>query len=250
MINVDHLNKSYGKHTILSDISLTINDNQTTVILGSSGAGKSTLLRSFDLLDIPDSGTLTIASESIEFRDGYTNEQLQKIRAQTSIVFQSWNLFPHLTVLGNVIKGPISVLKKSQSEANRDARALLKQVGLENYENYYPVQLSGGQQQRVAIARALAMEPKFILLDEPTSALDPQSEANVLNVLSKLSRQGQALVIVTHNMAFARAIADEIVFLEAGKVSFSGSPSAFFTSKNERIERFLNKQTALPLLED
>ena len=250
MINVDHLNKSYGKHTILSDISLTINDNQTTVILGSSGAGKSTLLRSFDLLDIPDSGTLTIASESIEFRDGYTNEQLQKIRAQTSIVFQSWNLFPHLTVLGNVIKGPISVLKKSQSEANRDARALLKQVGLENYENYYPVQLSGGQQQRVAIARALAMKPKFILLDEPTSALDPQSEANVLNVLSKLSRQGQALVIVTHNMAFARAIADEIVFLEAGKVSFSGSPSAFFTSKNERIERFLNKQTALPLLED
>lgn len=250
MINVDHLNKSYGKHTILSDISLTINDNQTTVILGSSGAGKSTLLRSFDLLDIPDSGTLTIASESIEFRDGYTNEQLQKIRAQTSMVFQSWNLFPHLTVLGNVIKGPISVLKKSQSEANRDARALLKQVGLENYENYYPVQLSGGQQQRVAIARALAMEPKFILLDEPTSALDPQSEANVLNVLSKLSRQGQALVIVTHNMAFARAIADEIVFLEAGKVSFSGSPSAFFTSKNERIERFLNKQTALPLLED
>lgn len=250
MINVDHLNKSYGKHTILSDISLTINDNQTTVILGSSGAGKSTLLRSFDLLDIPDSGTLTIASESIEFRDGYTNEQLQKIRAQTSIVFQSWNLFPHLTVLGNVIKGPISVLKKSQSEANRDARALLKQVGLENYENYYPVQLSGGQQQRVAIARALAMKPKFILLDEPTSALDPESEANVLNVLSKLSRQGQALVIVTHNMAFARAIADEIVFLEAGKVSFSGSPSAFFTSKNERIERFLNKQTALPLLED
>jgi len=250
MINVDHLNKSYGKHTILSDISLTINDNQTTVILGSSGAGKSTLLRSFDLLDIPDSGTLTIASESIEFRDGYTNEQLQKIRAQTSMVFQSWNLFPHLTVLGNVIKGPISVLKKSQSEANRDARALLKQVGLENYENYYPVQLSGGQQQRVAIARALAMKPKFILLDEPTSALDPESEANVLNVLSKLSRQGQALVIVTHNMAFARAIADEIVFLEAGKVSFSGSPSAFFTSKNERIERFLNKQTALPLLED
>lgn len=250
MINVDHLNKSYGKHTILSDISLTINDNQTTVILGSSGAGKSTLLRSFDLLDIPDSGTLTIASESIEFRDGYTNEQLQKIRAQTSIVFQSWNLFPHLTVLGNVIKGPISVLKKSQSEANRDARALLKQVGLENYENYYPVQLSGGQQQRVAIARALAMKPKFILLDEPTSALDPESEANVLNVLSKLSRQGQALVIVTHNMAFARAIADEIVFLEAGKVSFSGSPSAFFTSKNERIERFLNKQAALPLLED
>lgn len=250
MINVDHLNKSYGKHTILSDISLTINDNQTTVILGSSGAGKSTLLRSFDLLDIPDSGTLTIASESIEFRDGYTNEQLQKIRAQTSMVFQSWNLFPHLTVLGNVIKGPISVLKKSQSEANRDARALLKQVGLENYENYYPVQLSGGQQQRVAIARALAMKPKFILLDEPTSALDPESEANVLNVLSKLSRQGQALVIVTHNMAFARAIADEIVFLEAGKVSFSGSPSAFFTSKNERIERFLNKQAALPLLED
>ncbi|MGY3743765.1 amino acid ABC transporter ATP-binding protein [Leuconostoc inhae] len=249
MINVDHLNKSYGKHTILSDVSLTIDDNQTTVILGSSGAGKSTLLRTFDLLDVPDSGTLSISSATIQFEDGYTHEQLQKIRSQTSMVFQSWNLFPHLTVLGNVIKGPISVLQKSQIKAAQDARILLEQVGLSDYENYYPVQLSGGQQQRVAIARALAMKPQFILLDEPTSALDPESEANVLRVLSKLSRQGQALVIVTHNMAFARAIADKIIFLETGKVAFAGSPDAFFNSNNERIERFSNKQSVVPTLD-
>ncbi|CAM3099400.1 amino acid ABC transporter ATP-binding protein [Leuconostoc rapi] len=242
MIQIENLNKSFNGKNILNDINLTFDDHKTTVILGTSGAGKSTLLRTLNVLEKSDHGAITIDDAYVDFDKNYSSEQIRTFRSKTSMVFQTWNLFPHLSVIQNITKGPVSVLKQDKNVAIATAETLLTHVGLADYATYYPAQLSGGQQQRVAIARSLAMKPSFILLDEPTSALDPESEANVLQVLQMLSKQGQSLVIVTHNMIFARQIADRVVFLDGGKITYNGDSEGFFDSTDDRIQRFLNKR--------
>ena len=228
MIKLRNLTKKFGQNTVLNDLNLEFKDAQTTVILGSSGSGKSTLLRCINLLEIPDNGELELGDEKIKFGK------------KTGMVFQSFNLFPHLSALQNVTEGPTQVLKVPKEEADKEALSLLEKVGLKGKEHEYPSRLSGGQSQRVAIARALAMKPSFLLLDEPTSALDPELEAEVLKVISELSHEHKSLIIVTHNMAFARRVADRILFLEGGNIAFDGSSEEFFSSDLPRIKKFIS----------
>lgn len=239
MIELSHVDKRYRDHHALDDVSVKFPDHQTTVILGPSGAGKSTLLRSINLLERPQKGTLTINNLHLDYADELTNKQILQIRRKTSMVFQSWNLFPHLTILENITEGPINVLHQSKEQANQRAHELLKQVGLDDVADRYPNQLSGGQQQRISICRALALDTDFILLDEPTSALDPELEAQVLRVLQGLAQQGHSMIMVTHNMEFARRVADNIVFVENGQIEFTGSSQEFFEKPTKRIEDFL-----------
>lgn len=239
MIELSHVDKLYADHHALNDVSVKFPDHQTTVILGPSGAGKSTLLRSINLLERPQKGILTINDLRVNYADELSNKQILQIRRQTSMVFQSWNLFPHLTILQNITEGPINVLHQSKEQADQHAHQLLKQVGLDDLADRYPNQLSGGQQQRISICRALALETSFILLDEPTSALDPELEAQVLRVLQELAQQGHSMIMVTHNMEFARRVADNIIFVEDGKVEFTGSSEEFFAKPTQRIEEFL-----------
>ena len=208
MIKLRNLIKKFGQNTVLNDLNLEFKDAQTTVILGSSGSGKSTLLRCINLLEIPDSGELELGDEKIKFGTKISAKDMLPFREKTGMVFQSFNLFPHLSALQNVTEGPTQVLKIPKEEANKEALSLLEKVGLKGKEHEYPSRLSGGQSQRVAIARALAMKPSFLLLDEPTSALDPELEAEVLKVISELSHEHKSLIIVTHNMAFARRVAE------------------------------------------
>ena len=239
MIKLSHVDKQYHDHHALNDVNVEFPDHETTVILGPSGAGKSTLLRSINLLERPQSGELVIGDLKLDYAANLSNKQILQMRRQTSMVFQSWNLFPHLTILENITEGPINVLKQSREEANQKARQLLKQVGLEDVADRYPDQLSGGQQQRISICRALALDTSFILFDEPTSALDPELEAQVLRVLKDLADQGHSMIVVTHNMDFARKVADKIVFVEDGKIEFSGTSQEFFNEPTERIKDFL-----------
>ena len=239
-INFKNISKSYGDHLVLDNINTSFKEGQTTVIVGSSGCGKSTLLRCINLLEIPQSGTLEVDDRSVNFKEKLNSKELLEIRKKTGMVFQSFNLFPHLTALQNVTEAPIYVQKKDKNEATKEAKELLAKVGLSHKEDTYPNRLSGGQAQRVAIARALAVNPYFLLLDEPTSALDPELEAEVLKVILSLAKEKKSMIIVTHNMNFARKIADRILFLDKGMIAFDGLVDEFFNSQNERIKSFIS----------
>jgi len=224
----------------LKNINLTFNEGETTVVLGPSGSGKSTLLRCINLLERPEKGILVVGNEKVELNKPITRKNLLSIRQNTAMVFQSFNLFPHMKVQENIMEGPITVLKQNKVTAKEKANKLLSKVGLSHKADQYPSQLSGGQQQRVAIARALAMEPQFLLFDEPTSALDPELEGEVLKVLKDLAEEGKSMIIVTHNLSFAREVADRILFLEHGEIVYDGETETFFTAnENERIRQFI-----------
>ena len=239
MIKFTNLTKCFGDHVVLNGLSLEFRDGQTTVILGSSGSGKSTMLRCINLLEIPSGGELQLGEFKINFDAQHKTSEYHPFRAHTGMVFQSFNLFPHLNVLQNVIEAPVHVLKQPRELAEANAMTLLKKVGMADKAGAYPARLSGGQSQRVAIARALAMQPEFLLLDEPTSALDPELEAQVLKTIAELAAEDRSLIIVTHNMGFARKIADRILFLDGGVIAFDGGAEEFFGSSDERIAKFI-----------
>ncbi|WP_125771207.1 amino acid ABC transporter ATP-binding protein [Companilactobacillus furfuricola] len=239
MISMKNIIKKYDGKEVLKDISVDFPEGKTSVILGPSGSGKSTLLRSIDLLVRPESGTLSFSDFSYNYAESLSKKDSMRIRQKTSMVFQNWNLFPNLTVLKNITAAPINVLKMSTDEANKVARDLLEKVGLAEYEDRFPSQLSGGQQQRISICRALAMDPDYILLDEPTSALDPELETQVLKILEEMAKDGQSMIIVTHNMEFARLVSDKIVFIEDGEKVYDGATNDFFEHPTPRIKDFL-----------
>lgn len=241
MLTIEKLNKSFDDNQVLKDIDLSFQPGETTVILGPSGSGKSTLLRSIDLLETPDSGSIKIDQDNLTFPQNLSFRQLKEYRGHFSIVFQAYNLFPHLTVIQNVMEGPTQVKKVSKDQARKQAEQLLTKVGLLDKAAEHPKQLSGGQMQRVAIARALAMEPEFMLYDEPTSALDPELAQEVLQVIKDLAESGNGQIVVTHHLEFARKVADRIVFLEEGAVTFDGSSQAFFESDHPRIQCYLQQ---------
>ena len=238
IIRVKGLYKSFGPHTILKDIHVEIYPREVVVVIGPSGSGKSTFLRCLNLLEQPDRGEIWIGDTPL--LDKSTN--IPKVRAEMGMVFQSFNLFPHKKVIDNITLAPIQVLGKSPDEAREKALELLRKVGLENKADAYPDSLSGGQAQRVAIARALAMEPKIMLFDEPTSALDPEMVGEVLTVMQDLAREGMTMVVVTHEMGFAREVGDRILFMDQGQIVEQGTPEEVFGQpKNERLRTFLSK---------
>ena len=242
-----HLVKRFGDLEVLRDVSLQVPEGSVTSIIGASGSGKSTLLRCLNLLERPVQGDLTIADETIRFDRnrqgdivGLDRRQLQRLRARVSMVFQQFNLWPHLTVLGNITEAPMRVQKLSRKRAIQRADHYLERVGVADKRDSYPAFLSGGQQQRVAIARALAMEPRVLLFDEPTSALDPERVSEVLSVIRSLADEGRTMVLVTHEMAFAREVSDQVVFLDRGVVGMAGTPQDVFDdSRDERCRRFV-----------
>ena len=240
MLELTDVSKSFGDTTVLRGITLALPNGETTVILGPSGSGKSTLLRTMNLLEVPESGRLDINGDSVTFGAQLTRRQISAIRRRSAMVFQGYNLFPHETVLDNVAMPPALNGKADRATARARAVELLESVGMGHRLEEYPDNLSGGQQQRVAIARALAVEPDYLLFDEPTSALDPELEAEVIRVMVDLARERRSLVVVTHNIGFARRVADRIVFLADGGIGFDGAPEDFFASGSERIRRYLN----------
>lgn len=240
MLSIKNVVKTYDDKTVLKNLSVDFPDGKTTVILGPSGSGKSTLLRSLDLLVRPESGTISFPDITLDYSKPISKKTSFDLRKKTSMVFQNWNLFPNLTVMQNVTTAPMTVLKHSKAQAEERADKLLAAVGLADYKDRYPSQLSGGQQQRISICRALAMDPEYVLLDEPTSALDPELETQVLLILEELSKNKQSMIIVTHNMEFARSVADKIVFVENGDILFDGSPDDFFNHPTTRISDFLS----------
>jgi octopine/nopaline transport system ATP-binding protein len=245
-LTVRDMHKSFGQLEVLKGISLDAHEGDVISILGSSGSGKSTLLRCINLLEIPDSGVVTVAGETIAMRkrrDGKQEpadrKQVDRIRSELGMVFQNFNLWSHMTILQNVIEGPIHVLKRPRAEAVAEAEALLEKVGIADKRDQYPSHLSGGQQQRAAIARALAMRPKVMLFDEPTSALDPELVGEVLRVLRALAEEGRTMLVVTHEMAFARNVSNRVMFLHQGLVEAEGSPEQLFGEmKSERFRQF------------
>ncbi|CDK34683.1 amino acid ABC transporter ATP-binding protein [Ligilactobacillus salivarius] len=243
MLRLENVNKTFGGNLALKDITTTFENNQTTVLVGPSGSGKSTMLRSLNLLEMPESGKYYFDDLELDFKKGISKKEILEVRRETEMVFQNYNLFPHLTVLKNIIEGPVHVLKEDKESATKRAYELLEKVGLADKADAYPQQLSGGQAQRVAIARSLAMNPRYILLDEPTSALDPELELEVLKVLLQLAKEKQSLIIVTHNLAFAQKVADKILFVEDGQILFQGPKNDFFNSDNQRIKNFLSAMT-------
>lgn len=238
VFRLNQITKKFGDFTALHGISVDIALNQTTVILGPSGSGKSTMLRCMNLLEVPTSGSLEVGGDKVSFPPAPSRAQAMAVRAHSAMVFQSFNLFPHLRVIDNVTLGPVSA-GRDREATRAEALRLLDRVGLGEKAEAFPSQLSGGQQQRVAIARALAMGPDYLLCDEPTSALDPELEAEVIAVLAELAREDASMVVVTHNMGFARRTADRILFLADGLIEFDGGPEAFFEGPSERIRRFL-----------
>ena len=240
MLEVKKLNKFFGDNHVLKDIDLQFESHKTTVIIGSSGSGKSTLLRCINQLETPDSGEISWNGMTLDFSKKVPKSQSQAFTKLTGMVFQSFNLFPHRTALGNIIEAPMTVLKKSRKEAEEEAMELLRKVGLEDKRDSYPHQLSGGQQQRIAIARALAMKPEILLFDEPTSALDPELEADVLNLIRELAEEKYTILVVTHNMGFARDGSDEVVFVNHGTILAKGSYDELSSSDNERIKQYLS----------
>lgn len=238
MIEVKDLHKSYGKLNVLQGITETIQDQEVVCVIGPSGSGKSTFLRCLNLLETPTSGTIVI--DGVEITD--PKNDVNKIRENLGMVFQRFNLFPHMSVLDNITLAPVKVKGMNKTDAEKVAMELLKKVGLLEKANVYPDNLSGGQQQRVAIARALAMQPKIMLFDEPTSALDPEMVGEVLNVIRDLTKEGMTMVIVTHEMGFAREVADRVLFIDGGKVLEQGTPQELFQNpQQERTKSFLAK---------
>lgn len=238
MINVKNVSKTFGRLTVLNNISMKIKKGEIVAIIGPSGSGKSTLLRCMNLLETPTSGKIFI--DDADITDKGTD--IMAIRQKVGMVFQHFNLFPHMTVMENMIYAPTKVKKMSKSEAEDKALKLLSQVGLSEKAAVYPATLSGGQKQRVAIARALAMDPEVILFDEPTSALDPEMVKEVLNVIKSLAGTGITMVLVTHEMGFAREVADRICFLDGGQIIEDDTPAVFFSKpKSARAKEFLEK---------
>lgn len=238
MIDIKNLHKSFGDHHVLTGINLHINPKSVVVIIGPSGSGKSTLLRCMNLLEEPTDGSVVVNGHNIT--DG--SADINKVRAEVGMVFQRFNLFPHMTVLDNITLAPIKVKGENRKVAEDMAKRLLQRVGLADKENAYPPQLSGGQQQRVAIARALAMQPKVMLFDEPTSALDPEMVNEVLDVMKSLASEGMTMVVVTHEMGFAREVGDRLLFVDGGKILEDGDPNQIFEHPaNERTKLFLSK---------
>ena len=240
LIKAENIKKYYknGEIKALDDVSLEIKKGEVVVIIGPSGSGKSTMLRTLNLLEIPTEGKITYDGEDIT--DSKTN--INNYRMKVGMVFQHFNLFPHMSVLKNMTIAPTKRLKKDKEEAKNTAMELLKRVNLENRAEAYPSQLSGGQKQRVAIARALCMEPEVMLFDEPTSALDPEMVGEVLNVMKDLARQGMTMVVVTHEMGFAREVASRVIFMDEGKIIEEGTPEMVFEHpRSERTQSFLSK---------
>jgi L-cystine transport system ATP-binding protein len=238
------IEKSFGGTPVLRGVDLTVDRGTVTVLLGPSGSGKTTVLRSLNALETPDAGLVRIGEARVDFsalpRDKAERRRaIKALRSRSGMVFQSHHLFPHMTVLGNLVEGPVQVQGRPRAEAEADARALLEQVGLAGREDAYPAQLSGGQQQRVGIARALALKPEVLLLDEPTSALDPELVGEVLGVIRDLAGQGWTLVVVTHEVRFARDVADQVLFLDGGVVAERGGAEVLTDPREERTQRFL-----------
>ncbi len=238
MIDVKNLSKSFGNHLVLDNISEHITPGEKVVIIGPSGSGKSTFLRCMNLMEYPTSGSITF--DGVETTDPKTNIDL--VRQQMGMVFQHFNLFPNMTILKNITLAPVRTKRMTKAEAEQKAMQLLRRVGLEDKANAYPSQLSGGQKQRIAIVRALAMDPKVILFDEPTSALDPEMVGEVLAVMKELAAEGMTMVVVTHEMGFAREVSDRVMFMDEGKIVEQGSPSELFGNpKHPRLQEFLSK---------
>ena len=238
MIVCEGVNKWFGDFQALDQISAVIKEREVVVVLGPSGSGKSTWIRCINRLEAHQEGR--IAVDGVELTNDVRN--IEKIRSEVGMVFQQFNLFPHLTVLDNITMAPIWVRKRPRGEAEELARALLERVGIPEQAAKYPGQLSGGQQQRVAIARALAMEPRIMLFDEPTSALDPEMISEVLDVMKELARSGMTMMVVTHEMGFAREVADRVIFMEDGQIVETGTPEHFFTNPSEeRTKLFLSQ---------
>ena len=238
MINVKQLSKSFGDNEVLKSIDLTVKEGEVVVIIGPSGSGKSTILRCLNLLEDPTSGEIFFEGQNITAPDS----NIDQIRQKMGMVFQSFNLFPHMSVLENLTITPVKIKKEDPEKAKEQALALLDQVGLKEKATSYPASLSGGQQQRVAIARALAMSPDVMLFDEPTSALDPEMVGEVLSVMQDLAKKGMTMVVVTHEMGFAKEVADRVIFMADGIIQEEGTPEEIFERpQNSRTQDFLNK---------
>lgn len=251
LLEMDHVKKSFGGLNVIQDISLSVGEGEIVSVIGPSGSGKSTLLRCATMLEVMDSGSLTYLGERAAWndRDGKTvyapKQELRKIQENYGLVFQNFNLFPHFSVLKNIMDAPVSVQKRDKGEVKKSAVELLKKMGLEDKADAYPCQLSGGQCQRVAIARALALNPKILFFDEPTSALDPELTGEVLKVIKSLADLHIAMVIVTHEMAFARDISDRVIFMADGVIVEEGTPDMVFASSNGRTQSFLGRYGGL-----
>ncbi len=248
-LEVVDLHKSFGEVEVIRGVSLSAHKGDVISILGASGSGKSTFLRCINLLEIPTAGDVFVAGEQIRMKTSKTGRyepedihQVERLRARLGMVFQSFNLWSHMTVIENVIEAPVHVLKIPKAEAIEQAEALLQKVGILERKDYYPAQLSGGQMQRVAIARGLAMNPEVMLFDEPTSALDPELVGEVLKVMRDLADEGRTMLVVTHEMGFARDVSSEVVFLHEGKVEEQGQPQQMFNNPNsDRFRQFLSR---------
>ncbi|MCD8048370.1 MAG: amino acid ABC transporter ATP-binding protein [Clostridia bacterium] len=237
LLRIEHLTKKYGDNVVLRDINLSVKKGEVIVVVGPSGCGKSTLLRCINALEPIQSGRVLLDGEEIDPK----GRDLAKKRQKIGMVFQSYELFPHLNVMDNLLIAPRKVQKRDKSEAEKEARELLAKVGLSDKEKSYPRELSGGQKQRVAIVRALCMHPEILLFDEVTAALDPEMVREVLNVMLSLAKQGRTMIIVTHEMQFARAVADRVIFIDEGVIAEEATPEKFFTApKTERARKFLD----------
>lgn len=238
MIDVKHLSKSFGDHLVLDDINEHIDPGEKVVVIGPSGSGKSTFLRCLNLLETPSAGTITF--EGVDITE--PKVKIDTVRQQMGMVFQHFNLFPNMTIRKNITLAPVRTGLMKQAEADETASALLRRVGLEDKSDAYPNQLSGGQKQRIAIVRALAMKPKVMLFDEPTSALDPEMVGEVLDVMKELAQEGMTMVVVTHEMGFAREVGSRVLFMDGGHILEQNEPSAFFANPQcERLQTFLEK---------
>lgn len=239
-IELNQVNCFYGSHHALCDISLHYSSGETIAILGPSGAGKSSLLKVFNLLEVPKSGSMTINGIEFQFNEEPTDQQLKTLRTNVGMVFQSYNLWPHLTVLENLIEAPCQVLKIAKKEAIDKAHKILSRLQLNEMSNRYPLHLSGGQQQRVAIARALMMEPQILLFDEPTAALDPEITSQVAEIINELSSTGITQIVVTHEVDFAKKIASQVIYMENGKIVELGDSSCFASPKSDQLKLYLS----------
>ncbi len=247
LLEINHMKKGFDGLEVLEDISLTVKEGEVVSVIGPSGSGKSTLLRCATMLEKMDDGDLIYLDEKAAWSDGNGSSiyapksDLKRIQRHFGLVFQNFNLFPHYSVWKNIIDAPMHVDKLSKQEAQERAEKLLKQLGLEDKKDAYPCQLSGGQQQRVSIARALALQPKILFFDEPTSALDPELTGEVLKVIKELANEKMTMIIVTHEMQFARELSDRIIFMEQGRIQQQGTPDEIFGSVNGRIREFIGK---------